>query len=745
MYGAAGRLDYAAMSHRAVAGTLLAAGLLACLAGKAHAQGVSSAASCPAGNLLAAKAPWQWIDIRGQLPLVTDGNVAPEGAIWNAPLAIQLDTPAATITYELPQLTTLNAVYIQGDANDTYQVWGSPDGREWKALGRIEPVDGHGLRGRSLFVGGVPVKYLRVGEGIGDNFYSIAEIQAFCQVPQPFPPKLNVVAAPPAAVDERPFWNNDTSSRWELILAVIGGAFLLWSFLAKRSGGGRRHRLLRDLGLGALGVISFLTYFNFGSFHFPNYIHGWDTFHYYVGSKYFRELGYDKLYDCVAVADAEDPLLRRRVELRKITDLRTNELVTTESILKHPERCKATFSAPRWQSFKKDLTYFRTLETPKRWDEAQTDHGYNGTPVWNIAGSLLANTGQASKSQVMALNLLDPAYLIAACAVIWWAFGWRILCVALLVFATNFPSRFYWTGGAFLRWDWLFYLVASVCLLKKDRPLLAGLALGYATLLRVFPGFMFVGPIIAALVVLFRERRVHPTYLRFFVGAALAVALLVPLSMTVAGGPQVYKNFVQNTIKHKETPLTNYMGLRTVMAYRPGEAGKDLRSDQLHEPWSKWKEARLRGWKEAKPVYALIVVGFLVILGFAVKGVEPWIAAALSATFIAVGVELTCYYYAFIMAVALLHREDERVGITLCALTAFTGFVDWAPFRGMPRWLDEQYTLMSVATVIAFAVIVWDFGVARRLGARSAPVAAPEDQPAPSALSAATPKKKKRR
>ena len=63
----------------------------------------------------------------------------------------------------------------------------------------------------------------------------------------------------------------------------------------------------------------------------------------------------------------------------------------------------------------------------------------------------------------------------------WWAFGWRTTCVALAVFATNFPSRFYWTGGAFLRWDWLFYFVGGVCLVKKERPMLGGFFLGYST------------------------------------------------------------------------------------------------------------------------------------------------------------------------------------------------------------------------------------------------------------------------
>ena len=73
----------------------------------------------------------------------------------------------------------------------------------------------------------------------------------------------------------------------------------------------------------------------------------------------------------------------------------------------------------------------------------------------------------------------------------WWAFGWRTTCVALAVFATNFPSRFYWTGGAFLRWDWLFYFVGGLCLVKKERTLLGGFFLGYSTLLRIFPLFIF--------------------------------------------------------------------------------------------------------------------------------------------------------------------------------------------------------------------------------------------------------------
>ena len=77
--------------------------------------------------------------------------------------------------------------------------------------------------------------------------------------------------------------------------------------------------------------------------------------------------------------------------------------------------------------------------------------------------------------------------------------------VALLVFATYFPCRFFWTGGSFLRWDWLFYTAAAVACLRRGRPVLGGLALGYAALLRVFPAVLALGPALALAVVIRRS------------------------------------------------------------------------------------------------------------------------------------------------------------------------------------------------------------------------------------------------
>jgi hypothetical protein len=58
----------------------------------------------------------------------------------------------------------------------------------------------------------------------------------------------------------------------------------------------------------------------------------------------------------------------------------------------------------------------------------------------------------------------------------------------------------------------------------------------------------------------------------------------------------------------------------------------------------------------------------------------------------------------------------------LLGVTAATGLIDWAPTKYLPstgplanfrisQWLDEQYMLMSVVTLVGFVWIMYEFAM----------------------------------
>ena len=169
----------------------------------------ANASECDRANLLAGRAPSAVAEVSGDARLVTDGIVAPEGDVWDAPAAVKLASGSASITYDLGRPRKLSAIYLQADANDTYKITGSLDGQpgSFRALTEISNVVEHGpgLRARAVHIEPATVRYLRVGDAVGDGFYSVSELAAYCVAPAPFPPAmLTAMDAPPAPTPKPP-------------------------------------------------------------------------------------------------------------------------------------------------------------------------------------------------------------------------------------------------------------------------------------------------------------------------------------------------------------------------------------------------------------------------------------------------------------------------------------------------------------------------------------------------------------
>ncbi|MGD8606158.1 MAG: hypothetical protein PVH21_02615 [Myxococcales bacterium] len=732
---------------------------------------------CPAGNLLAGKSPMARPGVAHASRLV-DGVMAAEGDRWDSELVAVLAEPKSHVVYDLGAVTGVTAVDLQGDNNDQYIVELSEDGASFTPLWVADPVSGQGMRRRSARGLHGQGRFVRLRAQGGDGYYSLSEVQIFCETPSGWPPSVEVKGA------AKWWWRSileKRDHRYRLAVAVLGLLFFVALFQITASR--KRLWIACALSLAMLGIVSYrlheakftawfahwgmyllglavlgwvlrgislrahelrariwwergalvwvilasaATWVNFGAFHKARIVHYWDTFHYYVGSKYFEENEYERLYECVLVADYED---RGEADLqkRKIRDLVDNRLhyVGKDDVLRYQKDCAQHFSPERWEAFKQDARSFRAVMGSSWWKEMLMDHGYNASPISNMVASFLTNLGwreqlpessagrlspegqKKFRTRIFRYSMIDLALYGAAFALILWAFGLRACALAALVWGTGYPWAYFWTGGSFARVPWFFMAVAAVCLLKRGFPLLSGFALSWSALLRLFPAALAGGPIAAAVDRFLRRKKVRRAWLdatdkRFIAGGVLGLVVLVGASIAVNGW-KAHPEFLANTLKHAETPLTNHMGLPTVLSYKPSAVGRFTKDSSLEDPWAKWKQARKQTKHNRRWLHGLILLGMFVLLALAGRRLAGWAVLASSTILIVGFFELTCYYYSFVVLMAPLAIERLRYTVALISVV-IAGLI----LQFFIGWYDEQYIWETVAVLLGLLYIIVD-------------------------------------
>jgi hypothetical protein len=467
-----------------------------------------------------------------------------------------------------------------------------------------------------------------------------------------------------------------------------------------------RWRRLWDGALLGLGLLAAACWWNLFQFNYPIFGHPSETYHYYLGSKYFRELGYTRLYRCTAVVDAEWGW-RKQVESRYVRNLETNDVERAAPLLEDPQACKQHFTPERWRSFSRDVAWFRKQLPLRRWQRTQIDHGYNGTPAWGLFGGLLAHSGPATDVQILALRLIDPLLLLLTWAAVGWTFGWRVLCVALLYWGTNYPAQYGWVGGSYLRQVEFAALLIGICLMRRQRMTAAGFLLVLAALVRIYPALLLAGPGLQAAGAMLRERRLFlsAAHRRLLLGGLLALVTVLPLSALHSGGFGAWGQFAENSRLLVGTPLRNYVGLRTVLSYDREATSRATRDIRLADPYGPWKQAREETFAGRRLLFGALVVGFVVLLAAAVRGQPEWLAAVLGVGLVPIASELTCYYTAILAAFALLWGRHPPVGAALVGLSV-AGWLLTERFL----FYDEIFTWISLATLVfvLFATLwVW--------------------------------------
>lgn len=476
-----------------------------------------------------------------------------------------------------------------------------------------------------------------------------------------------------------------------LALLVAGLALFVWNLRAKRRAADPR-RALRLALLGLAGVTAYGSYFYFYRY---SRLHVEDTFHYYVGSKYFPELGYYGLYDCTLQALDEAGRTRPNA-LRRVRNLRTMRLESPARALARGPRCKEGFSTARWNAFATDVRWFHARTPAKAWAHVMEDHGYHPSPVWTLFGRPLAEWIPASAAGTRVLARVDHALMLGAFLFVGMSVGWETASLAAIVWGTGFLWRHAWIGDAFLRHLWLACSLAGLSLLWRRRHAGAAVLLTTAALLRIFPAVFWIGWVLWALRELGRTRALSPATRRFAVASALGAAALVAASVPVSGrGLGVYPEFVHKITSFAERAAPNKMGLGVVAQELEKRLVKPARAGEAAAPASDVLRVAITALR------LLVVALGLFAFWKALSNAEDWEAAALGMTLVPLLTDPTNYYYSFVLAGLFLAIRRPRIGLVL-----FLACIAWCT-NGLLFYRESVEFLGAslVALALSFAIL----------------------------------------
>jgi hypothetical protein len=658
-------------------------------------------AGAPVTSLLAGKLPLHSAGVR-RVAALTDGKAAREHDHWKTRLSAVFGDRAAYVIYDLGAPRALAAAWLQADGNDRYLLESSDDARSFQPLWRVGPARGAGLITRTHGGLHAQARYLRVRASSGDAALAISELQVFSEVPPSLPTPAVIVSAVPfddslrdklvlfgwalliplllvrgtravwvCAALSVPIWAGVELGRalWSawpaaprevsLLRAVI--AAVAAAAVARESLGPERLRPLRSVvlcSLGLCGVLAFLAFYNLGHPQFFNpktgastFAHHLDLRQYYPTAKYFRELGYRRIYDADIAAYLQDHPERDLESLAKLPmrDLDTMEASTIGEQRDRIARAPQRFSPERWQAYKADARWFRDSMGTPLYLETLLDYGGNATPVWMSIAHALFSWIQPDDHAFQWAGLIDAALLLIAFVAIARSFGMRSMWVAMVVFGAN-DFIMYETNwaGATLRHDWLAYIALGAAALRRERWLLGGALLGLASMIRAFPVVCLLGVSLPALwrcAERWRQTRHLPglhelvarerSAIHVLLGAALTMLLL--FAVTAVMFPlDVWAEWFAKVRQVESDPHPASIALRNLVA--------DWR-DQARMLSARW------------PVHASLLAFYTALAGLAARAMRPEHAALLTLTLVPVWLYPSNYYLHIVCLWPLLIAE----------------------------------------------------------------------------------------
>lgn len=421
----------------------------------------------------------------------------------------------------------------------------------------------------------------------------------------------------------------------------------------------------------------------------PRHVSSWNFFHYYLGSKYFAELGYDGLYEEALKADEQGR--QRFTQVKRYRDMKTYDTRPAAKVRTLPPR--ELWTEARWAEFVRDVATIGGLESRGFWVHPLQDRGYNPPPGWTLLGGTLAKlTDPRNPLQSGFLMCVDPGLLLLAFWLSARTYGLFRSLVALLGMVL-WVGSYRLFGGKLVQYDWLAALWASLCCMRREQWLWAGALAAYATSVRVFPGGLMLGAFAGAVFEAYRGRRLSGPLVQLFGGGAAVLLALVLLSSVTSGrGLSAWSEFVEKSsvhqFEHKFNETRIGLPYLSTSSVETG-FGNDVRRSVREANYEDNRGAR---W---------LVQGLLVVLVLLAARRSDLHDAALLGLVLVFAFAVSSRYYGALYGLLLLRgavaipRAPPGERFTVSLRRAFTSAAGWRV-----SWLDLGFFLVLAVSYV---------------------------------------------
>jgi hypothetical protein len=459
----------------------------------------------------------------------------------------------------------------------------------------------------------------------------------------------------------------------------------------------------------------------YGDYTVSAYFHWHEVAHYYLGAKYFKELGYKGLYEAIIVADREtgEPAITSD-DMRSLR-APTYWIPMDEAIRRGETEFRPRFTDERWEAFKEDWIALKNLAVDEFANDMVFDAGYNPPPTWAIFGTTVANLLPITEDkawlgdmrpdwyQALWVGWIDVVMIIAALGVVYWGFGIYGATGFFIMFCTSHVAHYGWISGSFFRYTWLCELMVAAAMLNREKWTWAGVFFALSAVDRIFPMAFFGAAGLALLWPAIAQRKLTRPLLQFSLGALVTFIVMISISLALFG-VESWVGFYEKIVAHKNILFMHSVGYLRIAVFGPelldqqfgGAEGLERMRAWIQLMHDKWADVR---WLHMPFLVLLFAAAFIGSLR--IKPAET--SMMLGSIVFFVVQEVTAYYYIYYpLILTVLTAAPRTLTRDLIMLTSFialaaTWAAVWTSYDGV---IINYYTCLSYLVFFSF----WAFG-----------------------------------